>query len=201
MTTGRASDHSRTVTAVVCAAFDPATDDALDAVRELVRAAGVSLSAQPRHRPHFSLAAARVSQGVELDRLVAVAAEVARAREPIDVDLGRVGHFGRAGALWLGPDASPRLATLQRDVAAALAGAGWPAAFGERTEPSNWVPHCTLATRVPKPRLRDAEAAVRAQFTPIHATVDALATILVGGRGDVAHARLGGRRDPERPVP
>ncbi|MCW2646133.1 MAG: hypothetical protein JWP07_2242, partial [Pseudonocardiales bacterium] len=136
MTSRRVSDHSRTVTAVVCAAFDAPTDARVLAVRELVRNAGVGLAPQPRHRPHFSLAAARVVQGVELDRLVVVAADVAAAHEPIDLVLADVGSFGRAGVLWLGPAASPPLETLQRAVASALADAGWPPAFGERSEPS-----------------------------------------------------------------
>jgi 2'-5' RNA ligase len=178
------------VTAVVCAAFDDPTDAAVLAVRERVREAGMVLPPLPRHRPHFSLAAARVAQGAELDRLVAVAAEVAHAREPIGLVLDEVGSFSRAGVLWLGPAASTELAALQRAVAGALADAGWPAAFGERSDPSAWVPHCTLATRLPKPQLRDVLAAVRAEFQPIPARVDALATILVGGQGDVAHAPL-----------
>jgi 2'-5' RNA ligase len=191
MTSRRVSDHSRTVTAVVCAAFDAPMDAGVLAVRELVRTAGVDLPPQPRHRPHLSLAAARVVQGAELDRLVVAAADVAAAHEPIDLVLADVGSFGRAGVLWLGPAASPPLETLQRAVASALADAGWPPAFGERSEPSGWVPHCTLVTRLSKPRLRDVQAAVRAQFEPIHGQVDALATILVGGHGDLAYVRLG----------
>jgi 2'-5' RNA ligase len=179
------------VTAVVCAAFDAPMDAGVLAMRELVRTAGVDLPPQPRHRPHLSLAAARLAQGAELDRLVAVAADVAAAHEPIDLVLDDVGSFSRAGVLWLGPAASPALATLQREVASALAEAGWPPAFGERSDPSVWVPHCTLVTRLPKPRLRDVQAAVRAQFQPIQGRVDALATILVGGRGDQALVRLG----------
>lgn len=192
MTTRRESDHSRMVTAVVCAAFDPGTDDAIYGVRELVRAAGIDLPPRPPHRPHFSLAAARVALGVELDRVIAVAGAIAGAHRPIDLVLSEVGRFGRAGVVWLGPADSPALATLQRDVASALSDAGWPAAFGERSDPGGWVPHCTLATRVPKPQLRDVQAAVRSQYRPIRGTVDALATILVGGRGDVGYASLSG---------
>lgn len=179
------------MTAVVCAAFDAATDAAVLAVRELVRAAGADLPPQPRHRPHFSMASARVAQGEELDRLIAVTTAVARSHEPFELVLDDVKGFGRPGVLWLGPAASPRLATLQSAVATALTDAGWPSAFGERSDPPTWVPHCSLATRLPKPQLRDLQAAVRAQFQPIQARVDALATILVGGHGDLTHVRLG----------
>jgi 2'-5' RNA ligase len=181
------------VTAVVCAAFDPATDDAIYAVRERVRAAGiVSLPERPPHRPHFSLAAARVERS-ELDDVLAVAREVAAAHSPIPIALSEVGRFGRAGALWLGPAPNRGLPALQRDVYRALKHAGWPSAFGERSAPRLWVPHCTLATRVPKPQLREVQAAIDEGYRPIRATVDALATILVGGRGDVGYAPLGAR--------
>jgi hypothetical protein len=45
---------------------------------------------------------------------------------------------------------------------------------------------------VPKPQLREVQAAVRAGYRAINGTVDALATILVGGRGDVGRAALAG---------
>lgn len=179
------------VTAVVCAAFDEATDQAIYTVRELVRHAGIStLPERPPHRPHFSLSAARVERGAELDRVADVAAEVAALHQPIPIVLTEVGRFGRAGALWLGPAPTRELAALQRAVYRALKHSGWPPAFGERSAPRLWVAHCTLATRVPKPQLRDVQTAVADGFQPIRGTVDALVTILVGGRGDVARAPL-----------
>lgn len=179
------------VTAVVCTAFDEATDEAVYAVRERVRTAGVPLPDRPPHRPHFSLAAARVSKE-ELERVVEVAAEVAGRHAPVPVALTEVGRFGRAGVLWLGPAANRGLPALQRDVYRSLKHAGWPSAFGERSAPRLWVPHCTLATRVAKPLLREVQTAVTADYRPIRGTVDALAVILVGGRGDVAHLPLSG---------
>jgi 2'-5' RNA ligase len=182
---------SGTVIAVICAAFDEATDAAVYAVREVVRAAGVRLPERPPHRPHFSLAAARVQRGAELDAVVDVAAHIAGRHEPMDVPFDRVGRFGRAGVVWLGPSRTPpALRTLQRDADAALQAAGWPPAFGERSAPAQWVAHCTLATRIPKPQLRALQATVRDRYRPIHARVDALAVILVGGRGDTAYVRF-----------
>jgi len=186
-----------TVTAVVCTAFDPAADVAVYAVREWLRSAGVPLPPRPPHRPHFTLSAARVPRGPELDRVGEVAATVAARHAPIPVTLTEVGRFGRAGALWLGPAPSPELTALQRDVHRTLEDAGWPPAFGERSAPPDWVPHCTLATRVAKPRLRELQEVVAARYEPIHATVDALAVILVGGRGDIRHLPLTGAGGPE----
>jgi 2'-5' RNA ligase len=179
------------VTAVVCAAFDPATDDAIFAVRERVRVAGIALPDRPPHRPHFSLAAARVDRDTELTRVCGVTADLAAAHQSVPIALSEVGRFGRAGALWLGPASNRGLPALQRAVYRALEQAGWPPAFGERSAPNLWVPHCTLATRVPKPLLREVQAIVTAGYEPIRGTVVGLATILVGGRGDVAYANLG----------
>ena len=177
------------VTAVVCAAFDPAADAAILAVREIVRAAGVHLPAKPPHRPHFSLGAARVA-GDDLAQVLDVAATVAAEHGPVPISLVEVGRFGRAGVVWLGPAPSSQLTLLQRDVDAALRAAGWPRAFGERSDPAQWVAHCTLATRVPKPLLRHVQSEIERSYRTITATVDALATILVGGSGDVARVPL-----------
>lgn len=176
------------VTAVVCAAFDTATDEAIYAVREHVRAAGIALPDRPPHRPHFSLSAAAVPRS-DLDAVLAVAGDVAARHDPIVVRLTEVGRFGRAGVIWLGPAPNPALADLQRDVHDALA-AHWPPAFGERSAPRQWVAHCSLATRVPAATLREAQSVVSAAYEPIIGSVDALATILVGGRGDSGYVRL-----------
>lgn len=178
------------VTAVVCAAFDPATDEQIYAVREVVRAAGVRLADRPPHRPHFTLSAARVPRE-ELQDVLAVAAEVAGRHAPIPLALTEVGRFGRAGVVWLGPAPNRGLPALQRDVFGSMK-QHWEPAFGERSAPRLWVPHCTLATRLTKPLLRDVQARVLARYEPIRGSVDALATILVGGRGDVGHVRLSG---------
>jgi 2'-5' RNA ligase len=181
------------ITAVVCAAFDPPTDDAIYAVRERVRRLGVEMPDRPPHRPHLSMVAARIEQGAELQRVTELAAEVASRHEPIPVVLAEVGGFGRAGALWLAPAPTPALAALQRDAYRSLDAAGFESAFGERSTPTLWVPHCTLATRLPKPRLRELEAAIKDGYEPVQGRVDAVATILVGGRGDTSHAVLTGR--------
>jgi 2'-5' RNA ligase len=134
-----------------------------------------------------------VHRGAELAAVVDVAAQVAGRHAAIDVAFDQVGRFGRAGVVWLGPSRTPAaLHALQRDADASLQAAGWPPAFGERSAPAQWVAHCTLATRIPKPQLRALQATVRAGYRPIQARVDALAVILVGGRGDTAYVRLRG---------
>lgn len=176
------------VTAVVCAAFDAALDDAVHALRDVVRDAGVPLPQRSPHRPHFSLSAARVDPDA-VGEVVAVAAEVAARHEPVPVVLTEIGRFGRAGALWLGPAPNRGLPALHKDVYRALKRV-WPPAWGERSAPNLWVPHLTLATRVATPLLRDVQRRLEQDYEPIRGTVDALAVILVGGRGDVAYLPL-----------
>jgi 2'-5' RNA ligase len=178
------------ITAVVCAAFDAATDAAVLAVREQVRAAGVRLAEQPAHRPHLTLAAARI-EPAELARVLDLAGAVAARQQPFRVALAEIGSFAGSGVIWLGPAPSSALSRLQADVDVALCADGWPRAFGEHSDPAQWVAHCTLATRVREPLLRRVLATVRASYEPIEARIDGLATILVGGRGDVGYAELG----------
>jgi 2'-5' RNA ligase len=171
--------------AVVCAAFDAATDDAIEGLRAGAEAAG--LRVRRAHRPHLTLSAARVT-GAEVDAVTAVAGAVAARHSPAALTMTELGRFP-SGVLWVGAAPSDALRDLQRDVVGTLSEAGWPPAFGSQSDPSRWIPHCTLATRVPGPMLTQQ---VRAPFTRFSASVDALAVILVGGHGDVARLPLGG---------
>lgn len=179
------------VTAVVCAAFDARTDAAVLAVRDLVVAAGVRLPARPRHRPHLTLAAVRLHPD-QLIGVVELAGALARSAAPIAVSLDHVGTFGRAGALWLGPAESPDLCTLQRSVHDTVERSPWASAFGGRTAPGAWVPHCSLATRLDRATLERTRSVVDAGFSPIDAVVTGLAVVLVGGTGDVGLVELSG---------
>ena len=181
MATRGTLDHSRTTVSVVCAAFDADGDAAVATVLAQLRELGVRVARQPAHRVHITLAAASAEPG----ELAPLAAEAARRHVAFDLTLDRVGTFARGTILWLGPSRSDALTALQRDITAALAGR--PPAFGEHTDPRTWVPHCTLARRTTR-RCADR---LRAQYEPLTVRVDALATIVVGGRGDAALAPLG----------
>ncbi|MHA3701242.1 2'-5' RNA ligase family protein [Jatrophihabitans sp. YIM 134969] len=177
------------VTAVVCAAFDAATDAAVLAVRDAVARTGVRLPARPRHRPHLTLAAVRVHPE-QLDGVVDLARDLAARSDPVRFRLSRVGTFGRAGALWLGPDDPTDLCTLQRSVYAAVVAGPWPAAFVGRSEPDTWVPHCSLATRLDRVTLERVRREITASFAPLDATVDALAVIVVAPAATPATSRF-----------
>jgi 2'-5' RNA ligase len=168
--------------AVVCAAFDAAADAVIEELRARIEAAGPRV--RRAHRPHLTLAAARVA---DVDEVVARAAGVAARHRPIRLTMTELGSFP-SGVVFVGPEPSEALRGLQRDAYETLVTAGLAPAFGEQSDPARWVAHCTLATRVP-PGVRDRLLGQGLQ--PFGATVEALAVILVGGHGDVAQLPLG----------
>lgn len=178
---------ARTVTAVAVAALTGDGDDAVLAVRERLRAAGVRLPARPPHRPHVTLEAVRVTP----DRLPEVvdALTAVTTRPPLPLTLAEVGRFSRTGALWLGPDdaSGPALRLLHQDTVAALATVA-PPAFGTSRP---WTPHVTLATRLHPRESRELVETVAQGYEPVVTAVAALAVILVGGSGDEALLPLG----------
>lgn len=169
--------------AVVCAAFDPATDALIEMLRREIENAGQRV--RRAHRPHLTLGAVRVP---DIDKIVNLADAVAERHTPIALTMAALGSFG-SGVLFVAPERSDALRDLQRDAHETLVDAGWPAAFGEQSDPAGWVAHCTLATRVWRGSL---PGLVQRPFRPFPATLDALAVILVGGHGDVAHLPLRG---------
>ncbi|MFN2562743.1 MAG: 2'-5' RNA ligase family protein [Jatrophihabitans sp.] len=169
-------------TLVVCAAFDAATDAAVETLRERVAAAGHGV--RRAHRPHLTLTAARTD---DADDLAAVVAEVAARHAPVPLTMRGFGGFP-SGVLYVATDESPPLRELQHDVYDTLA-RKWLPAFGAQSAPGDWVAHCTLATRLPRPSLR---ALRDAPFDPFPATADALTVIAVSGTGDLARFPLAG---------
>lgn len=170
-------------TAVVCAAFDAAGDATIAQVQDRLRGLGVRIPREPAHRAHLTLAAAVADPG----EVAAVAAEVAARHVAFPVALSTIGTFARGTTVWLGPPrGDATLSELHRDVHEAMT--RWPPAFGGQTDPRHWVPHCTVARRA----ARDVARRLRADFVPTEVRVTALATLVVGGRGDVALAPLRG---------
>jgi 2'-5' RNA ligase len=177
----------RLVTAAVVAGLDGRGDRGVERLM-----ARVGARTPPRHRPHLTLGAATVPADAVPD-VAAVAAEVAAAHTPFPLDLTGVGIFPQ-GVLWLAPRPEPALRELQADVDRALAAAGHERAFGSHGDPAHWVAHCTLATRLDPEALGRAVTALTSGFRPVRTAVTALATILVGGRGDAGYAPLSAPR-------
>lgn len=158
-------------------------------------AAGLPVASPPRHRPHLTLAATRLTED-ELPKLVAVVDATAFTLGAVDLRLDHLGIFPSGGVLWLGPRPDPLLTDLQARVDAALADSGWRRAFEDHHHPDHWVAHVTLATRLGPDDLgraaRLAAAAVRDTAGPdLTARLDRLAVILVGGSTEVAAFDLG----------
>jgi 2'-5' RNA ligase len=169
-------------TLVVCAAFDAAGDGAIERLRDRVAAAGHRV--RRAHRPHLTLTAARTP---DADDLAAVVAEVAARHAPIPLAMRGFGSFP-SGVLFVATEDPAALRELQRDAYDTLA-RRWRPAFGPQSAPDDWVAHCTLATRVPRPALRALRAG---PFDPFPAVVAELAVIAVGGTGDVVRFPLAG---------
>jgi 2'-5' RNA ligase len=165
---------------VVCAAFDAVTDARIDSLRDAVEAAGHRV--RRAHRPHLTLSAARMD---EPDEVVALASEVAARHATVRVTMTGLGTFP-SGVLFVAPDDSPGLRSLQRDAYDSMR-AHWPPAFGGQTAPGEWIPHCTLATRLTRRELHELRTR---PFDPFVAVVDAIAVIAVGGSGDLARIPL-----------
>ena len=170
-------------TAVVCAAFDAAGDAAIAVVQQQLREFGVRVARDPAHRPHLTLTAAVADP----DELSSAVVDIAARHASFAVRLDRVGTFARGSIVWLGPSRSLELAALQQDLHGSLAGR-WPPAFGEQVDPRRWVPHCTLARRAG----RGAADRLRAGHRPLELRIAALATIVVGERGDADYVALSG---------
>jgi 2'-5' RNA ligase len=92
----------------------------------------------PRENLHITLAFLGNVAESRLGQLKSLAAEI--HAESFQVVLGRLGFFGRARSLWLGPTGPcPELSSLQHGLSQALGGAGW------RLETRRFTPHMTLA--------------------------------------------------------
>ncbi len=177
--------------AVVCAAFDADGDRAIAELRALVRSLGGRAAHKPAHRPHLTLSAAAVD---EPGGVVRVAARVAKRHEPFRLRLSEVGTFGRGDVVWIGPSRSGPLTALQRDVYSSLVDAGHPPAFAGQSNPRGWRPHCTIARWMPP----DVLEALRERFETMYVNVDAIATVVVGGHGDVGYAAMPVRKGVRR---
>ncbi|WP_432485320.1 2'-5' RNA ligase family protein [Kineococcus esterisolvens] len=173
-------------TLAVCAAFGADLDRALEEVRGGLRAAGVRVPAEPRHRPHLTLLGSPCPREGTAPFTAAVASAAARL-PAVEVVLDRAGTFGRGAVLWAGCGEAGPLSDWHATASAALASAGLVNAF-PAAGPGRWVPHCTLARRV---RPVPAVAALR-ELLPVAGRVEALAVVEVGGAGDLALSPLRG---------
>jgi 2'-5' RNA ligase len=171
------------VTAVVCAALDEASDGEVRRRIAGLRGDGLPVESPPRHRPHITLGAVSVP-GEELDAVLAVVEELASRHLAFRVRLGHLGIFPGGGVLWLAPEPSAPLRSLQADTDRSLAAAGYDRAFGDQSYPDHWVAHVTLATRLDAATLARAVRVSAQRFRPVTGRITGLMTILLGRRGE-----------------
>ncbi|WP_085778586.1 2'-5' RNA ligase family protein [Rhizobium sp. NXC14] len=100
--------------------------------------------------PHVTLA---VYPEIAVDRLAEAAERVFRSRPAVTLSFSRIGSFeNQFLVLWARPDHDEWLfqlhAALHREIE--------PVHCHEHYWPGNWVPHCTIAAKIPKARLQAA---------------------------------------------
>jgi 2'-5' RNA ligase len=156
----------------VCLLFDRRTDRLLRALWDRLEDLAVPTlrsHTHGHHVPHLSLAVLR-----EWDH-----DKVMKAVQPLlcDQSMGlyfdALGTF-RRGRAWLVPAVGVEMLQLQQEVVSAVTSTG--ADLHRHYRPGKWVPHCTLAPRVPLVALPVLAAAVY-DVLPLEATADRAALI------------------------
>jgi 2'-5' RNA ligase len=156
----------------VCLLFDRRTDRILRALWDRLEDLGVPTlksHTHGHHVPHLSLAVLR-----EWDHdKVTKALEDLPDGCPVSLYFDALGTF-RRGRAWLVPAVAADVLQRQERVVSALTETG--ADLHRHYEPGRWVPHCTLAPRVPLASLPLLAAAVY-DVLPLEATADHAALI------------------------
>ncbi len=122
-----------------------------------------------RHVPHVSFAVLRDWQHDEVMKAV----DALPDGGPVSLYFDALGTF-RRGRAWLVPAVSADVLERQQRTVAAVTTTG--ADLHRHYEPGRWVPHCTLAPRVPLVALPLLAAAVY-DVLPLEATADHAAVI------------------------
>ncbi|MEV0290719.1 2'-5' RNA ligase family protein [Kribbella sp. NPDC050820] len=162
----------------VCLLFDRRTDRILRALWDRLEDRGVPTlksHTHGRHVPHLSLAVLR-----EWDQEKVTQAVQPLMDGPVGLYFDALGTF-RRGRAWLVPAVGVDVLELQEKAVSAVRETG--ADLHRHYEPGRWVPHCTLAPRVPLVSLPILAAAVY-DVLPLEATADH-AALIDSGTGQV----------------
>jgi hypothetical protein len=163
----------------VCLLFDPRTDRALrrlwDRLEEL-EVPTLRSHTHGRHVPHLSYAVLREWRLEEVRERV----EALPSGAAVDLHFDALGTF-RRGRSWLVPAVSSDVMLRQERVVSALTDAA--AELHKHYVPGVWVPHCTVAPRVPLTALPVLAAAVY-DVLPLQARADH-AALVDSGTGQV----------------
>jgi 2'-5' RNA ligase len=160
------------VALAVCLLFDRRTDRALRALWDRLEDLDVPTlrsHTHGRHVPHLSYAVTRDGDAEAIRSAVRTLPD----HEPVSLRFDGLGLF-RRGRSWLLPAVPHELVRRQDAVVAAVAGTG--AELHRHYAPGTWMPHCTVAPRVPLPMLPVLAAAVY-EILPLEARADRAALI------------------------
>lgn len=161
-----------TVALAVCLLFDARTERAVTRLWDRLEDLGVPTlrsHTHGRHVPHLSYAVLRTWR---LDDVLA-AARALPDRGEIELSFDGLGTF-RRGRLWLAPAVTGELIQRQERTADAVSATG--ADLHDHYRPGWWLPHCTIAARMPLTVLPVAAAAVY-DILPLPARADRAALI------------------------
>ncbi|MFI7064841.1 2'-5' RNA ligase family protein [Kribbella sp. NPDC050124] len=162
----------------VCLLFDRRSDRILRALWDRLEDLGVPTlksHTHGRHVPHLSLAVLR-----EWDQEKVTEAVQPLMDGPVSLYFDALGTF-RRGRAWLVPAVGVDVLELQEKAVSAVRETG--ADLHRHYEPGRWVPHCTLAPRVPLASLPILAAAVY-DVLPLETTADH-AALIDSGTGQV----------------
>lgn len=155
-----------------CLLFDRQTERSLRGLWDRLEDLGVPTlrsHTHGRHVPHVSYAVVRDGDVDAIHRAVSALPDGGA----IGLRFDGLGLF-RRGRSWLVPAVASDLASRQQLVVTAVTSTG--AELHRHYEPGAWMPHCTLAPRVPLPMLPVLAAAVY-EVLPLAVRVDRAALI------------------------
>jgi 2'-5' RNA ligase len=156
----------------VCLLFDRRADRALRALWDRLEDLGVPTlrsHTHGRHVPHLSYAVVRNGSPDPIHEAVRTLPDSG----PVVVRFDGLGLF-RRGRSWLVPAVASDIVHRQETVVAAIRATG--AELHRHYDPGAWMPHCTVAPRVPLPLLPVLAAAVY-EVLPLEARAERAALI------------------------
>ncbi|MGH3367553.1 MAG: 2'-5' RNA ligase family protein [Nocardioidaceae bacterium] len=156
----------------VCLLFDDRTNGALRRLWDRLEDLGVPTlrsHTHGQHLPHLSYAVLRDWQLEQVRDKV----EAIPGGAPVELHFDALGIF-RRGRSWLVPAVTSDLVLRQERIISAVSSTG--AELHRHYAPGVWVPHCTIAPRVPLTALPVLTAAVY-DVLPLHAYADHAALV------------------------
>lgn len=145
--------------------FDPALENqVLKAWNVLARRQISTQLIEIESRPHITLFSAQSADPARLEPLLR---SFAARQDPLSLSFSAVGALsGDRNVLFLSPTPSISLLQFQSQLCEALRKDG--VEIGEEFRQDFWIPHCSVAVEVPRPRLAEAFCVLRDLKLPVN---------------------------------